>query len=288
MAKKQILAPTLFITLFLYVLFPWLSFNNIHFLMFNFEFHRFEFLFMAFEASTHQLIYIVLTLFIGLIVGLNLTISRFYCGYFCPSSIASFISLRFKNPFLIFVSVLTLAFILSFSTISYFTSAFDLFLNFTKFDTASIFVGVLTTAFTSIFLVFRGWYCSILCPYFFVSAVLPQEEKQTFEFFDKNSCINCDKCVKVCPIDDLDIKKGFDIRCVQCGFCETACDSVMIKFNKSSLIKKKYKDRNIFRSFSKNGYIWASLVFIIMIFTIIYILDSSNLDNCYFINKNLY
>lgn len=288
MAKKQILAPTLFITLFLYVLFPWLSFNNIHFLMFNFEFHRFEFLFMAFEASTHQLIYIVLTLFIGLIVGLNLTISRFYCGYFCPSSIASFISLRFKNPFLIFVSVLTLAFILSFSTISYFTSAFDLFLNFTKFDTASIFVGVLTTAFTSIFLVFRGWYCSILCPYFFVSAVLPQEEKQTFEFFDKNSCINCDKCVKVCPIDELDIKAGFDMRCVQCGLCETACDSVMIKFNKSSLIKKKYKDRNIFRSFSKNGYIWGIIVFTIMIFIIIYILDSSNLDNCYFINKNLY
>lgn len=288
MAKKQILAPTLFITLFLYVLFPWLSFNNIHFLMFNFEFHRFEFLFMAFEASTHQLIYIVLTLFIGLIVGLNLTISRFYCGYFCPSSIASFISLRFKNPFLIFVSVLTLAFILSFSTISYFTSAFDLFLNFTKFDTASIFVGVLTTAFTSIFLVFRGWYCSILCPYFFVSAVLPQEEKQTFEFFDKNSCIDCDKCVKVCPTDELDIKAGFDIRCVQCGLCETACDSVMIKFNKSSLITKKYKDRNIFKSFSKNGYIWGSLVFIIMIFTIIYILDSSNLYNCYFINKNLY
>ena len=53
-------------------------------------------------------------------------------------------------------------------------------------------------------------------------------------------------------------------------------------------IKKKYKDRNIFRSFSKNGYIWGSLVFTVMIFTIIYILDSSNLDNCYFINKNLY
>jgi polyferredoxin len=288
MAKKQILAPTLFITLFLYVLFPWLSFNNIHFLMFNFEFHRFEFLFMAFEASTHQLIYIVVTLFIGLIVGLNLTISRFYCGYFCPSSIASFISLRFKNPFLIFVSVLTLAFILSFSTISYFTSAFDLFLNFTKFDTASIFVGVLTTAFTSIFLVFRAWYCSILCPYFFVSAVLPQEEKQTFEFFDKNSCINCDKCVKVCPIDELDIKAGFDMRCVQCGFCESACEKVMAKLNKMSLISKKFKDRNIFRSFSKNGYIWGIIVFAIMIFIIIYIFDSSTLDNCYFINKNLY
>ena len=288
MAKKQILAPTLFITLFLYVLFPWISFNNIHFLMFNFEFHRFEFLFMAYEASTHQLIYIVVALFIGLLVGLNLTISRFYCGYFCPSSIASFISLKFKNPFLIFITIFSLAFVLAFSTIAYFTSTIDLFINFTKFDTASIFVGVLTTAFTSIFLVFRGWYCSILCPYFFVSAILPQKDKQTFEFFDKESCIDCNKCVKVCPIDELDIKAGFDIRCVQCGLCEVACEKVMLKFNKLSLIKKKFEDRNIFRSFSKNGYIWGVVVFIIMIVSIIYILDSSNLDNCYFINKNLY
>ncbi len=288
MAKKQILVPSLFITFCLYILTPWFSFNNIHFLMFNFEFHRFEFLFMAFEASTHQLIYIVITLFIGLLVGLNLTISRFFCGYFCPTSLASIIAMKLKNPFVLFFTIMSFAFILAFSTISYFTSAVDLFLNFTKFDTASIFVGVLTTAFTSIFLVFRGWYCSILCPYFFVSAVLPQEEKQTFEFFDKDSCIDCDKCVKVCPIDDLDIKAGFDIRCVQCGLCEVACESVMTKFNKSSLITKKYKDRNIFKSFSKNGYIWGSLVFTVMIFTIIYILDSANLDNCYFINKNLY
>lgn len=288
MAKKQILEPTLLITFFLYVLAPWLSFDNIHLLMFNFEFHRFEFLFMAYEASTHQLIYIVVALFIGLLVGLNLTISRFYCGYFCPSSIATFIALKFKNPFLMFITVFTLAFTLAFSTIAYFTSAVDLFLNFTKFDTASIFVGILATAFTSIFLVFRGWYCSILCPYFFISAVLPQEDKQTFEFSDKNSCIDCDKCVKVCPIDELDIKKGFDIRCVQCGLCESACESVMTKLNKTSLITKKFKDRNILKSFSKKGYILGIIVFIIMIVSIIYILDSSNLDNCYFINKSLY
>ena len=288
MAKKQILVPSLLVTSCLYILFPWLSFDNIHFLMFNFEFHRFEFLFMAFEASTHQLIYIIVALFIGLLLGLNLTISRFFCGYFCPSSIASIIALKFKNPFLIFLSVFSFAFILAFSTISYFTSAFDLFLNFTKFDTASIFVGVLTTAFTSIFLVFRGWYCSILCPYFFVSAILPQEKKQTFEFFDKESCISCEKCVKICPIDDLDIKAGFDMRCVQCGLCESACESVMTKFNKTSLITKKYKDRNIFRSFSQNGYILGITIFILMIILILYILDNSFLDNCYFVNKNLY
>ena len=288
MAKKQILAPSLLITFFLYILFPWLSFNDIHLLMFNFEFHRFEFLFIAFEASTHQLIYIVITLIIGLLVGLNLTISRFFCGCFCPTSLASIIAMKLKNPFVIFFAIMLFAFILAFSTISYFTSAFDLFLNFTKFDTVSIFVGILTTGFTSIFLVFRAWYCSILCPYFFVSAILPQEKKQTFEFFDKESCVSCEKCVKICPIDDLDIKVGFDIRCVQCGLCEVACESVMVKFSKPSLIRKKFKDRNIFRSFSQNGYILGIIIFVLMIILILYILDSSFLDNCYFINKNLY
>ena len=288
MAKKQVLAPTLLITFFLYVLFPWMSFNNIHLLMFNFEFHRFEFLFIAFEASTHQLIYIVITLFIGLLLGLNFTISRFFCGYFCPSSLATFITTQLKNPFILFFAILFFAFILAFSTISYFTSAIDLFLNFMKFDMASIFVGILTTLFTSIFLVFRGWYCSILCPYFFISAILPQEEKQTFEFFDKNSCIDCDKCVKVCPIDELDIKAGFDIRCVQCGLCESACESVMLKFNKTSLITKKFKDRNIFRSFSKNGYILGVFILVVMILTIVYLLNGAFLDNCYFTNKSLY
>lgn len=153
---------------------------------------------------------------------------------------------------------------------------------------SSIFVGIFTTAFTSIFLVFRAWYCSILCPYFFISAILPQEKKQTFEFFDKDSCISCEKCVKVCPIDDLDIKAGFDIRCVQCGLCEVACESVMKKFNKTSLITKKFKYRNIFRSFSQNGYILGIVILVLMIVLIFYILDSSFLDNCYFVNKNLY
>ena len=114
MAKKQVLAPTLLITFFLYVLFPWMSFNNIHLLMFNFEFHRFEFLFMAFEASTHQLIYIVISLFIGLLVGLNFTISRFFCGYFCPSSFATFITTSIKNPFILFFFFFLFALVLAF------------------------------------------------------------------------------------------------------------------------------------------------------------------------------
>lgn len=289
MAKQKILiAPSLLWTLALYILIPWINYNDMYLLMFNFEFHRLEFLFMAFEASTHQLIYIIVILFIGLLLGLNLTISRFFCGYYCPSSIATLIALKLKNPFLLFFTMLTLAFLLAFSTVSYFTSSKDLIVNFFDFETNAIFVGILTTIFTSIFLLFRGWYCSILCPYFFISAILPQENKQSFDFLNKEDCIDCNKCVKICPIDDLDIKNGFDIRCIQCGLCEVECTDVMKKLGKRSLIFRKFNNRNIFKSFSANGYIFGIVVFILMILSILYILDNTFLDNCYLINKNLY
>lgn len=289
MAKKQILAPSLLATFLIYTAIPWISFDGIHLLLFHFEAHRFEFLFMAFETSTHQLIYIIVTLFIGLILMLNFTISRFFCGYYCPSALATIIHLKFKNPFVLFVIIFTLAFSLAFTTIAYFTPAVELLIHFTDFGTAPIFVGILATLFTSIFLLFRGWYCSILCPYFFVSAILPQEGKQTFEFKEKESCIDCNKCVKICPIDDLDIKNGFDMRCVQCGFCEMACEDVMMKYaNKHSLISKKLEQTSMLNSFSKNGYIYGVITFIIMVVVIYCILDSGFLDYCYLSNKGLY
>ncbi|MBD3842075.1 MAG: 4Fe-4S binding protein [Campylobacterales bacterium] len=289
MAKKQILAPSLLVTFLLYISLPWLSFNGIHLLLFHFQEHRFEFLFMAFEASTHQLIYIIVTLFIGLILTLNFTLSRFFCGYYCPSGLASIIHLKFTNPFVLFGTIFGLAFSIAFATIAYFTPAYTLFLDFFDFQTGSIFVGILTTLFTSIFLLFRGWYCSILCPYYFISAILPQEGKQTYEFKDKESCIECNKCVKICPIDDLDIKNGFDIRCVQCGLCEVACEDVMFKHSqKHSLISKKLLHNSIYNSFSKNGIFLGIITLILMIGTIYFILDSSFLDYCYLSNKGLH
>jgi polyferredoxin len=125
MAKRAILAPSMLATLFVYMVIPWINFDGIHLLMFNFEQHRFEFLFMAFETSTHQLIYIVLTLFIALILVLNFTLSRFFCGYYCPSALATIIHLKFKNPFVLFGVIFSLAFSLAFSTVAYFSPAYE-------------------------------------------------------------------------------------------------------------------------------------------------------------------
>lgn len=289
MAKQKILIPsTLIWSLYLYILLPWIDYNDSHFLMFNFEMHKIEFLFFEIEASTHQIIYVLMTVFIGLLLGLNLTLSRFFCGYFCPSSLATFIQQKFKNPIIMFLALFGFSFLIAFSTIAYFTPALKLLWEIFIFDMASIMVWILTTMLTTLFLLLRSWYCSILCPYFFIGAILPQDNKQTYTFINQESCIECNKCVVVCPIEDLDIKKGFDLRCVQCGLCEDACGDVMKKYAKPSLIQKLDPNKKLYQSFSQYGAWYALILFICVALTIFYILDNNFLDFCYFENKHLY
>ena len=41
-------------------------------------------------------------------------------------------------------------------------------------------------------------------------------------------CIDCDQCVAVCPTG-VDIRKGMQLACIQCGLCIDACNNVMEK-----------------------------------------------------------
>ncbi|MFS8037318.1 cytochrome c oxidase accessory protein CcoG [Xanthobacter sp. AM11] len=44
-------------------------------------------------------------------------------------------------------------------------------------------------------------------------------------------CIDCDQCVAVCPTG-VDIRKGLQLPCIQCGLCIDACNNVMDKIDR--------------------------------------------------------
>ena len=100
-------------------------------------------------------------------------------------------------------------------------------------------------------------FCVYICPYSRIQSVLYDDNtkqvsydynrggkvyenniKSIFKVKDwsKNEeCTTCELCVKVCPTH-IDIRKGLQVECINCLECSDACETVMGKLNKESLI----------------------------------------------------
>lgn len=91
---------------------------------------------------------------------------------------------------------------------------------------------------------FREQFCIIACPYGRFQSVMmdkdttvvaydynrgePRKQPNTKEHGD---CINCYKCVHVCPTG-IDIRRGTQMECISCTKCIDICDEVMTKIHK--------------------------------------------------------
>ncbi|MFM2248686.1 MAG: putative electron transport protein YccM [Pseudomonadota bacterium] len=115
---------------------------------------------------------------------------------------------------------------------------------------AYAFVGVFSLAAFLDFTWFREQFCNFLCPYARFQGALSGANSFTVTYDvargeprkkgkrtpDSGACIDCDKCVAVCP-QGIDIRDGFQLECIACTKCVDACTSVMTKFNQPSLVR---------------------------------------------------
>lgn len=93
---------------------------------------------------------------------------------------------------------------------------------------------------------FREQTCLIICPYGRLQSTLidPEtiiigydeqrgEPRGHLKDEDTGDCIDCLKCVNVCPTG-IDIRNGLQMECVGCSNCVDACDEVMARIGKPS------------------------------------------------------
>ena len=150
-------------------------------------------------------------------------------------------------------SFLVLSAVLSMTLVSYFAGARELWTGQSGF-TSYAFVGVFTAGLFADFAWFREQFCNYLCPYARFQGAMADEHSLTVAYNvglgeprkkgkrkteeDKaafGACIECDKCVTVCPAG-IDIRDGFQLECINCGRCVDACHGVMGKMEQESLI----------------------------------------------------
>lgn len=93
---------------------------------------------------------------------------------------------------------------------------------------------------------FREQFCIIACPYGRMQSVMMDSQALVIGYDyargeprrgdvplqkDEGDCINCAKCVQVCPTG-IDIRRGTQMECIACTACIDACDEIMVKVGK--------------------------------------------------------
>lgn len=110
--------------------------------------------------------------------------------------------------------------------------------------------GILSAVLFADFAWFREQFCNYLCPYARFQGALTDDESQVLAYnvtlgepgrgtkaaASTGACINCNKCVAVCP-QGIDIREGYQLECIACARCVDACEGVMAKLEHEPLIR---------------------------------------------------
>lgn len=141
---------------------------------------------------------------------------------------------------------LSMSFIIAHTFLAYIISVDELFKIISEplSQNLGLFVGLVffTLLFYSVFAYVREIVCTTICPYGRLQGVMFDKDTMQIAYdygrgeprgkFRKNEtrtegdCINCYKCVAVCPTG-IDIRNGLQMECVGCTACIDACDDVM-------------------------------------------------------------
>lgn len=120
---------------------------------------------------------------------------------------------------------------------------------------------IVVLAFTAvhyfIFSSFREQVCTLVCPYGRLQGVMLDtnsivvaydyirgEPRGRGKNEDKGDCIDCHKCVDVCPTG-IDIRNGTQLECINCTACIDSCNSVMNAIKKPKGLIRFASERSI-------------------------------------------
>lgn len=230
----------------------------------RFDIPRQRFYFLGYELwiSEFAIIFFSLMFLMFAIAAISMLYGRIYCGYLCPQMIFSeaftdieeWIRKRINKKFIrwkkktrdiiskgIFYTVMWICSIfLAFVFVAYFIEPRDLLERLFSLDLVSTggIVGAATTVVVFLDFAFvRQTFCKNVCPYGYLQGILSDQKTLLVEYRDgMNECIECKKCVRICPMD-IDIRDGaHQIECIHCAECVDACDDVLVRLNKPGLI----------------------------------------------------
>jgi polyferredoxin len=228
------------VQLLCFLIFLILPFVNV--IRFDIPGQRFYFFGYELWINEFGIVFFALMFLMFVVVLMSVFLGRVFCGYLCPQMIfsetASAIQKRLKRyPRPIFYAAIAGgSVLLAVIFICYFVEPRQLTFGIT---TAGGISGAAVTLITFLDFAFvRQKFCTTVCPYGYLQGLLADDHTLLVQYQDPtHACIECKKCVRDCPMS-IDIRKSpFQIECIHCGECIDACDQIMTRLKKPSLIR---------------------------------------------------
>jgi cytochrome c oxidase accessory protein FixG len=217
---------------------------------------RFYFAGQELWISEFVIVFFAMMFLMFLVVAASVFYGRVYCGYLCPQMIFSEASQRLEDRLrrlllkrgysktaarAAFYAVLAAAsVVLAFVFMAYFVPPLDLVRRLVSLDvhTAGGICGASVTLLTFLdFALVRQRFCTTVCPYGYLQGMLSDGNTLLVHYRDEGkACIECKKCVRVCPMG-IDIRESpFQIECIHCAECIDGCNEILGRLGKPGLI----------------------------------------------------
>jgi cytochrome c oxidase accessory protein FixG len=206
-------------------------------------------------------LYLVLLFSLVLTFGfllVTMLLGRVWCGWLCPQTtltdlaewFAARLSLRGKGgnhkagitqKLVLQLVYLLLAFLVSANLLWYFIEPANFFTMLLSGQLHyATWISLMLVALTIYLdLTYLGrLMCRDFCPYGRFQTVLADHSTLALHLppAELERCIKCNSCVRVCPMG-IDIRRGYQVECINCGRCLDACRQVMAKRGQSGLIR---------------------------------------------------
>jgi polyferredoxin len=238
----------------------------------RFDIPRQRFYFAGFELwiGEFSIVFFSLMFLMFLVVVSSVFYGRVYCGYLCPQMIFSEASLavesylrrkvdknlsrakpkaRARLARALWLAVVGVGSVFAaFVFMAYFVEPRDLLHRLLSFDmhtSGGLAGAVVTLVAMADFSLVRLRFCTSVCPYGYLQGMLGDDNTLLVRYRDpEKQCIECKKCVRVCPMG-IDIRESpFQIECVHCAECIDACEQVLVRLGKPGLIHYAWGDKD--------------------------------------------
>lgn len=252
---------------------PWIKVGGHPALRVDFVGRQTFFLGSVLSASETVLLLIILLFAVFSLFFFTALFGRIWCGYACPQTVfleswirpleqwieggrvvrqrrdhAGFTFDLAWRKALKWSAFMGVAIVLAMSMMSYFAGARELWTGLGGRVEYTL-VAIIALAWFWDFVWFREQFCNYLCPYARFQSALTDDDSLLIMYDESRGeprgdkqakhdgrCIDCDKCVAVCP-QGIDIRDGFQLECIACARCVDACTGVMGKLGHRTLVE---------------------------------------------------